>query len=319
MIRFISWAVCLLAASGLAWAQSYPNRPVRVIFPFAAGGAGNIIAETYGRKFTEKFGQNWVIDNRGGAGSTLGTNLVAKASPDGYTLLMGSMTFAVSAATFSKLPYDAVRDFSPITPVGMAVSILAVTPSLPAKNLKELVAVAKAKPGELSFASGGGVGSTGHLTGELFMRMTGIKMLHVSYKGTGLALPDLLSGRVHMVFEPIASMLPNVRAGRMRALGVTTAKRSGAAPEIPSLAEQGLTGFDVATWYGFLAPAGTPKPIIDTLYRALAEFVADPAVKERMAGIGVEPMTLSPGQFAARIKSDLARWGEVARAAGVRL
>ena len=317
MNRFASWAVCLLAASGLAWAQPYPNKPVRVIFPFAAGGAGDIIARAYGQKFTERFGQNWVLDNRGGAGSTLGTDIAAKATPDGYTLLQASLTFAVSAATYTKLPYDPVRDFIPITP--LAVSILAVTPSLPAKNLKELVAVAKAKPGELSFASGGGVGSTGHLTGELFMRMTGIKMLHVSYKGTGLALPDLLSGRVHMVFEPIASMLPNVRAGRMRALGVTTAKRSGAAPEIPSLAEQGLTGFDVATWYGFLAPAGTPKPIIDTLYCALAEFVADPAVKERMAGIGVEPMTLSPDQFAARIKSDLARWGEVARAAGVRL
>ena len=319
MIRFVLWAALLLAAAGLACAQTYPNKPVRIIFPFAAGGAGDIIARTYGQKFAEKFGHGWVLDNRGGAGSTLGTDIAAKAAPDGYTLLQGSMTFAVSAATYTKLPYDAVRDFSPITPVGMAVSLLAVTPSLPANNLKELIAFAKSKPGQLTFASGGGTGSTGHLSGELFKRMAKIDMLHVPYKGTGVALPDLIAGRVHLIFEPIASMMPNVRAGRMRALGVTTAKRSAAAPEIPSLAEQGLEGFDVATWYGYLAPAGTPRPIIDTLYRALVEFVADAEVRKSMAAIGVEPMTLTPKEFAARIKSDIARWSEVARAASVSL
>jgi tripartite-type tricarboxylate transporter receptor subunit TctC len=318
MIRFVSWAACLLAASGLAYAQPYPHKPVRVIFPFAAGGAGDIIARTYGQKFAEKFGQGWVLDNRGGAGSTLGTDIVAKSAPDGYTLLLGSLTFAVSAATFAKLPYDPVRDFSPITPLGMAVSLLAVTPSLPANSVKELVALAKAKPGQLTFASAG-TGSTGHLSGELFKRMTGIDMLHVPYKGTGVAVPDLLSGRVQMIFEPMATMMPHVRSGRMRALGVTTAKRSAAAPEIPSLAEQGLEGFDVATWYGMLAPARTPRPVIDKLYGALAEFVASADARERMSAIGVEFMTLSPDEFAGRIKRDIARWSEVARAAGVSL
>ena len=318
MIRFVAWAACLLAACGLAYAQPYPHKPVRVIFPFAAGGAGDIIARTYGQKFAEKFGQGWVLDNRGGAGSTLGTDIVAKSAPDGYTLLLGSLTFAVSAATFAKLPYDPVGDFSPITPLGMAVSLLAVTPSLPANSVKELVALAKAKPGQLTFASAG-TGSTGHLSGELFKRMTGIDMLHVPYKGTGVAVPDLLSGRVQMIFEPMATMMPHVRSGRMRALGVTTAKRSAAAPEIPSLEEQGLKGFDVATWYGLLAPARTPRPVIDKLYGALAEFVASADAKERMSAIGVEFMTLNPDEFAGRIKRDITRWREVARAAGVSL
>ncbi len=316
MNRFASWAVCLLAASGLAWSQPYPNKPVRIIFPFAAGGAGDVIARAYGQKFTERFGQSWVLDNRGGAGSTLGTDIAAKSTPDGYTLLLGSLTFAVSAATYAKLPYDPVRDFIPITPLAVAVSILAVTPSLPARSMKELVALAKGKPGQLTFASAG-TGSTGHLSGELFKRMTGIDMLHVPYKGTGVAVPDLLSGRVHMIFEPAATMLPHVRAGRMRALGVTTAKRSAAAPEIPSLAEQGLDGFDVATWYGLLAPAGTPRPVIQELHGALVEFVASADVRERMSAIGVESMSLSPDEFAKLIKRDIARWSEVARAAGV--
>ena len=316
MNRFASWAVCLLAASGLAWAQPYPNKPVRVIFPFAAGGAGDIIARAYGQKFTERFGQNWVLDNRGGAGSTLGTDIAAKATPDGYTLLQASLTFAVSAATYTKLPYDPVRDFIPITP--LAVSILAVTPSLPAGSVKELVALAKAKPGQLTFASAG-TGSTGHLSGELFKRMTGIDMVHVPYKGSGPALPDLLAGRVHMIFEPAATMLPHVRAGRMRALGVTSAKRSAAAPEIPSLAEQGLEGYDVATWYGLLAPARTPRRVIETLHRAFAEFAARAEIRERMSAIAVEPMSLSPDEYARLIKRDIARWSEVARAAGVSL
>ena len=225
---------------------------------------------------------------------------------------------AVSPATFAKLPYDPVRDFSPITPLGMAVSLLAVTPSLPASSVKELVALAKAKPGQLTFASAG-TGSTGHLSGELFKRMTGIDMLHVPYKGTGVAVPDLLSGRVHMIFEPMATMMPHVRSGRMRALGVTTAKRSAAAPEIPSLEEQGLKGLDVATWYGLLAPARTPQQVIDKLYGALAEFVASADARERMSAIGVEFMTLNPDEFAGRINRDIARWREVARAAGVSL
>jgi len=318
MIRSVAWAACLLAASSLAYAQPYPHKPVRVIFPFAAGGAGDIIARTYGQKFAEKFGQGWVLDNRGGAGSTLGTDIVAKSAPDGYTLLLGSLTFAVSAATFAKLPYDPVRDFSPITPLGMAVSLLAVTPSLPANSVKELVALAKAKPGQLTFASAG-TGSTGHLSGELFKRMTGIDMVHVPYKGSGPALPDLLAGRVHMIFEPAATMLPHVRAGRMRALGVTSAKRSAAAPEIPSLAEQGLEGYDVATWYGLLAPARTPRRVIETLHRAFAEFAARAEIRERMSAIAVEPMSLSPDEYARLIKRDIARWSEVARAAGVSL
>ncbi len=316
MIRIAAFIVSFFALCSLASAQQYPTKPVRVIFPFAAGGAGDIIARTYGQKFNDKFGQLWILDNRGGAGSTIGTDAVAKAAPDGYTLLLGTLTFAVSAATYKSLPYDPIRDFSPVAPVGMAVSILAVTPSLPVNSVKEMIALAKEKPGSLTFASAG-AGSTGHLSGELFMRMAGVEILHVPYQGTGAAMNDLFGGRTQMIFEPMASMLPHVRGGRMRAIAVTTAKRSGAAPDIPSLAEQGLAGFDVATWYGILAPAGTPIPIVSRLNSALTEFVLSADVKEKMAGIGVEPLTMSPVEFSQRIKTDITRWSEVARTAGV--
>jgi len=316
MIHIAAFIVSFFAMCSLASAQQYPTKPVRVIFPFAAGGAGDIIARTYGQKFNDKFGQLWILDNRGGAGSTIGTDAVAKAAPDGYTLLLGTLTFAVSAATYKSLPYDPIRDFSPVAPVGMAVSILAVTPSLPVNSVKEMIAFAKAKPGTLTFASAG-AGSTGHLSGELFMRMAGVEILHVPYQGTGAAMNDLFGGRTQMIFEPMASMLPHVRGGRMRAIAVTTAKRSGAAPDIPSLAEQGLAGFDVATWYGILAPAGTPVPIVSRLNSALTEFVVSADVKEKMAGIGVEPLTMSPVEFSQRIKTDITRWSEVARTAGV--
>ena len=312
-----AWVAVTLAAAGACGAQGYPNKPVRVIFPFAAGGAGDIIARTYGQKFTEKFGQSWVLDNRGGAGSTIGTEIVAKAAPDGYTLLQCNLTFAVSASVYSKLPYDAERDFAPITTTVNVVSILAVTPSLPVASVKELIAYAKARPGQLSFASAG-VGSTSHMSGELFKRMSGTDMTHVPYKGTGPALPDLLSGRVQVIFEPMPTMLPHVRAGRMKSLGVTTARRSAAAPEMPTLAEQGLDGYDVVLWYGMQAPAGTPKPIIAKLHAAIVEFAASPDVKERLSGIGAEPATMSSAEFSSMIKRDLARWKKVAAEAGIK-
>src|SRR5262245_15854186 len=230
----VSACMALMLGAGVCGAQVYPSKPVRVIFPFAAGGAGDIIARAYGQKFTEKFGQSWVLDNRGGAGSTIGTDIAAKSAPDGYTLFQGNLTLCVSYATYAKLPYDVVRDFAPITTTVNVVSLLAVTPSLPVSTMKELVAYAKARPGQLSFASAG-TGSTSHMSGELFKRMTGIDVTHVPYKGTAPALPDLLSGRVHVIFEPMPTMLPHVRAGRMKALGLTTARRSPAAPDIPTL------------------------------------------------------------------------------------
>lgn len=310
--------VAVAVSQGAAAQAPYPSKPIRVIFPFAAGGAGDIFVRAYGQKFADKFGQNWVLDNRGGAGSTIGTDLVAKAAADGYTLLQATLTFAVSAAVYSKLPYDVERDFAPITTLVNVVPILAATPSLPVSGVQELIAYAKARPGQLSFASTG-PGSSPHLTGELFKRMTGIEMMHVPYKGTSQAFPDLIAGRVQLIFEPMPSMLPHVRAGRMKALGVTTAKRSNAAPEIPTIAEQGLEGFDVVTWYGMLAPAGTPKPVLETLHAAIVEFAALPDVRERLSSIGAEPATLSSAEFAAMIKRDVARWKEVAREANIKL
>ncbi len=313
-----AWMGVMLGAASVSSAQDYPNKPVRVIFPFAAGGAGDIIARAYGQKFTDKFGQSWVLDNRGGAGSTIGTELAAKAPADGYTLLQCNLTLAVSAAAYSKLPYDIARDFAPITTTVNVVSILAVTPSLPVSGVKDLIAYAKAKPGQLSFASAG-TGSTSHMSGELFKRMTGIEMVHVPYKGTGPALPDLLAGRVHLIFEPMPTMLPHVRAGRMRALGVTTARRSSAASDIPTIAEQGLDGYDVVLWYGMVAPAGTPKPVVGKLHAAFVEFAASAEIKEQLSSIGAEPATMSPADFGAMIKRDLARWKKVALEAGIRL
>ena len=296
----------------------YPTKPVRVIFPFAAGGAGDVIARAYGDKFTEKFGQGWVLDNRGGAGSTLGTAIAAKATPDGYTLFQANMTLCVSYAAYEKLPYDPVRDFAPITTTVNVTSLLAVTPKLPVTTMKELIAYARARPGQLSFASAG-PGSTSHFSAELFKRMTGTDIAHVPYKGTGPALPDLLAGRVHMVFEPMVTMLPHVRAGRMKTVGVTSLKRSGAAPDIPSLAEQGLEGYDVVLWYGMLAPARTPRPIIEKLHAAFSEFSAMPDIKEKLSPIGAEPGSTSVEEFAAIIKRDIERWKKVAQEAGIRL
>jgi tripartite-type tricarboxylate transporter receptor subunit TctC len=308
----------IVSIPGISHAQApqYPTKPVRIVFPFAAGGAGDIIARTYGQKFSEKFGQPWVLENRAGAGSTIGADAVAKAPADGYTLLLGTLTFAVSAATYRKLPYDPVKDFSPIAPVGMAVSLLAATPSLEAKSVKELIALAKAQPGKLTFASAG-QGSTGHLSGELFMRMAGIEMLHVPYQGTGAAINDLFGGRTQMIFEPMATMYPHVKAGKMRALAVTTAKRSLAAPEVPTLVEQGLPGYDVATWYGIMGPAGMQQSVVDRLNTALVEFVANAEVKEKMASLGVEPLSMTPAEFSQRIRIDINRWSEVAKSANV--
>ena len=316
--RMSAWIALALVAAGASWAQEYPNKPVRVIFPFAAGGAGDIIARAYGQKFTEKFGQSWVLDNRGGAGSTIGTDIAAKAVPDGYTLFQANMTLCVSYAAYSKLPYDPVRDFAPITTTVNVISLLAVTPSLPVNSMQDLIAYAKARPGQLSYASAGN-GSTSHFSGELFKRMTGVEMMHVPYKGTGPALPDLLAGRVQVIFEPMPTMLPHVLAGRMKALGVTSIKRSAATPEIPTLAEQGLTGFDVVLWYGMLAPAGTPKAVVDRLHAAFVDFAASPDIKEKLSGIGAEPASMSQAEFGAMIKSDIARWKKVAQEAGIKL
>lgn len=316
------WAIAgaglAFCVAGASWPQTYPNKPVRVIFPFAAGGAGDIIARAYGQKFTDKFGQGWVLDNRGGAGSTIGTEIASKAPADGYTLFQCNLTFAVSAAVYGKLPYDAERAFAPITTTVNVVSILAVTPSLPVANVKELIAYAKTRKPPLTFASAG-MGSTSHMSGELFKSMTKTEMMHIPYKGTGPALPDLLAGRVQVIFEPMPTMLPHVRAGRMKALGVTTIRRSAAAPEIPTLAEQGLDGYDVVLWYGMVAPAGTPRPIIEKLHAAFVTFAASPDIKDQLSSIGAEPATMSPAAFGAMIKSDIARWKKVAAEAGIHL
>ena len=308
---------CLAPHTALAQkADAYPDKPVRVILPFAPGGAVDIIARAYGQKFADKFGQSWIYDNRGGAGTTIGAELVAKSPANGYTLLLTTVSHTVSPSIYKSLPYHAERDFAPLTTVVNVVAILAVTPALAAANVQELIALAKAKPGQLSFASAG-TGTVSQFQGELFKLMAGINMMHVPYKGTGPAFPDLVSGRVQLIFEPMPTMLPHVRAGRMRALGVTTAKRSGAAPDIPTIAEQGLADFDVVVWYGAFAPAGTPNPLLEKLHSALVEFAGSDYVRERLATIGAEPATLSRAEFASMIKRDIARWGRVAREAGV--
>jgi len=248
-----------------------------------------------------------------------GSKRVADAAPDGYTFVLGTVgTHAQSQTMYKKPLYNAATDFTPVALVAEVPIVLITRKDLRVNNLKEFIAYARARPGQLSYASAG-LGSTSHFSAELFNRMAGIQMAHVPYKGTGPALPDLLAGRVHVIFEPTLTMLPHVRAGRMKALGVTSLRRAAATPEVPTLAEQGLDGYDVVLWYGMLAPTGTPKPIVDKLHAALVEFAASPYINEKLSPLGAEPTSSSQAEFAATIRRDIARWKKVAAEAGIRL
>ena len=302
----------------LAYAQPYPSKPLHLIVPYAAGGGADIVARTLAQKLSESMGQQVVVDNRAGAAGNIGAALGAKAAPDGYTLLLITNTHATNASLYTKVGYDLAKDFAPITLMSETPLILAVHPSLPARSVKELVAVAKSRPGQLHYSTGGN-GSSAHTAAQLFVSMAGIDLVHVPYKGNVEQTTALMSGYVQLTFSTMSGLLPQVKAGRLRALAMTAAKRAPAAPDIPTIAESGYPGYEVINWTGVVVPTGTSKDIIAKLHTEFLKALGAPDVKNRYAGQGVEPVSSTPEEFAAFIRAELVRWGRVTKQSGARL
>jgi tripartite-type tricarboxylate transporter receptor subunit TctC len=311
-------AACALAAAG-ADAQSYPVRPVRLIVPFSAGGAADVPGRILAQRLAETLGQPTVVENRPGAGSTIGAEAAAKAPPDGYTLFMISNTHFVSAALHRKLAYDALNDYTPITQVTSAPNVLIVHPSLPVKTVKELIALARARPGEINYASSGN-GSTQHLTGALFCRMAGIRMTHIPYRGSGPVTADLLAGQVSVGFPGIAGMLPHIRSGRLRALGVTGARRSPELPEVPTIAEAGVRGYEMVAWFGLAAPRGLPREIQSRLHGEILRVLSTAEMQKSMRAVGQEvAFQHKPEDFFEFLRAESAKWAKVVQESGAQI
>jgi tripartite-type tricarboxylate transporter receptor subunit TctC len=310
-------AVAMLVA-GPAHAQPYPAKPIRFIVPQAAGGSTDILSRTVGQKLSEKLGQQVVMDNRAGANGLIGTELVAKSQPDGHTLLAGGTgTIAINVSLYDKIAYDPIRDFAPVILIAYSTSVLVVHPSVPVKNITELVALAKARPGELRYASAGS-GSSPHLSAELFKTTAGINVVHVPYKGSTPGVVATVSGETSLMFTGIASALAHIKAGRLRALSVNGPKRSSALPEVPTASESGLPGFEVDFWIGILAPAGTPRAIVARLNSEVNRILAQDDVKERLVTLGTDPVGGTSEQFAAVIKADVVKWAKAIKASGAK-
>jgi len=317
----VPYAACLAAAlvyMTAAHAQpAYPQKPIRMVVPFPPGGGTDILARLFGQKMSETLGQQIIIDNRGGAGGTLGTDIAAKAAPDGYTLILVSGSHAINPGLYQKLPYDSVSDFAPITQIATSPGILVVNPSLPVKSVKDLLALARAKPGQINYASAGS-GTPPHLAGELFKVMAKIDMVHVPYKGNAPAFTDVIGGQVSLIFPTMPSAMPFIKSGKLRPIAVTSAKRSPAAPDIPTIAESGLPGYEATSWYGILAPARTPPQIVARLHEVLVSVIGAPDMQDKLAAQGLDPVGNTPQQFAAVIKSEIAKWAKVVKASGAK-
>jgi len=311
-------SVAALLTGVPASAQQYPTRPIRLVVPFPPGGGTDTMARAIGPKLGEALGQQVVPENRGGAGANIGAEIAAKSPPDGYTLMLATITNAIGASLYTRLNYDLVRDFAPITQLATTPHILVVHPSVPVKSVKEFIAFAKARPGELTYSSSGN-GSAAHLAGELFNSLTGVKTVHVPYKGGGPSMIALVGGEVSLAFATMPSAINYVRAGRLRGLAVTTAKRSPSTPELPTLAETGVAGYEAGSWYGLSAPAGTPKEIIGRLHAETIKVVALPDVKERLFNAGFEVVTSSPEQFGEFTRTEIQKWGKLVKAAGLKV
>jgi tripartite-type tricarboxylate transporter receptor subunit TctC len=294
---------------------AYPNRPVRFIVPFPPGGS-DTVARMIGQKFSETFGQQFVIDNRAGAAGTLGAGIAAKAPADGYTIMFATASFAISASLYRNLPYDSIKDFTAVGLVSSGPMLVVAHPSLPIASIRDLVALAKAKPDTLNFASTG-TGTITHLAAELFKSMTGVRMTHIPYKGSGPAQTDLLAGQVQLMFDVIGAALPHARAGTLKALAVTSAKRSALVPDLPTVAESGVPGYDASTWYGVLAPRGTPRSVVNLLSDQIVVTLNTTEFRERLAGLGFEPQISTPEQFADFLRADIAKWARAIKDAGV--
>ena len=299
--------------------QAYPAKPVRVVIAFATGGTTDILGRIYAQKISAATGQPFVVDNRTGAGGTIGTEAVVRSAPDGYTINFGSTSsLAVSPNLYPKLAYDLMRDVAPVIQVATASIMLAAHPSVPVKNMRELIALARARPGQLNYASSGS-GSSLHLCGEYLKYLAKIDLVHVPYKGAGAALPDLIAGQVQLLFSDMAPFVPYVKTGRLRVLAVSTAHRSKLYPDYPTIAEAGVPGYDLAGWYGVVVPVATPRPIVDRLHAEFSKAMRAPDIAERYATLGVEPVDSTPEQFAAYMRTELVKWGDIIKLSGTKL
>lgn len=319
-VRLAAALLCgllLAAAYAPAHAQQYPNRPIRFIVPFPPGGGNDIVGRIVAQRLHEALGQTVVVDNRGGAGGTIGTDITARAPADGHTMLINNISLAVNATLFAKLPYDTLKDLAPVTLVGRQPNLVTVPPSLPVASVREFLDLARAKPGQLVYGTGG-VGTASHLATEMLQLMTGTKMVHVPYKGLGPALIDLMAGRVQLIISTMASALPLVKAGKLKALAVTTAQRSPFFPAVPTMNEAGVAGYEFSTWYMLVVPAGTPQPVIARLNAELQKILTLPAVTNQFSAQGLEPTPTSAAQAQAHLKSEVDKWAKVIRASGAR-
>lgn len=302
---------------GTLAAQTYPAKPIRFIVPFAPGGTTDIIARLMGNKLSEEFGQQVVVDNRGGAGSMIGTEAAAKSPADGYTIILNNIGLAINETLYPKRPYEALKDLAPVSLVGITPNVFVVHPSLPVKSVREFVAFAKARPGELTYASGG-IGSSSHLAGALFQILSGTRVVHVPYKGAGPGLIDVASGQVHFMINSMPAVMTHVKSGRLRALAVSSTKRSQAAPELPTIAESGVPGYDYSTWYGLLVPAGTPQTVVARLNGAVQKALNNSSLREKLTQQGVETEPGTPEKFGSIISADIAKWRKIIREANIK-
>lgn len=316
MIPVVVSGLMIAAFAGAAAAQSYPAKPVRIVVPFAAGGGVDVTARILAQGLTERMGQTVFVENRTGASGIIGTEHVAKSQPDGYTLLVGSQTTQAVVPAMYKTSYDGARDFAPVTVIATSPLLIVVHPSLPVKSVKDLIALAKSRPGQLTF--GAASGGTPHMSGELFKLMAKVDLLFVPYKGEGPAVADAMGGQISMVFSNLPVVLPLARTGKLRGIAVTSAQRVATADEFPTVAESGLPGFEAITWFGFLAPAGVPGDIINKLNAEAARALNAPAVKERMAGMGLFVVANKPEEFSELLKKEIPRWAKVVRDSGVK-
>ena len=310
--------VAIACSAGTASAQNYPAGPVRVIVPFPAGGGVDSAGRLLTTRLTESFGKSFVVENRGGANGNIGTEVVAKAAKDGYTLLFTGAGFVTNPSLYAKVPYDALKDFDPISLMALGPNVLVVHPSLPVKSVTDLIALAKARPGAVGFA-GSGSGSTPHLAGELFNTLAGVRMVHIPYRGSGPAMIGLLSGETPVMFLPAINAVPHIKSARLRAVAVTSTTRLASMPDLPTVAESGLKGYESSQWYGVLAPAGTPDVILNALSAQIVRIMQAPTMKQRLIDDGIVPLGNTRQQFAAYIKTELVKWADVIKRSGARI
>ena len=308
------WVLLPFAANA---ANPYPTRPIRLISPFAPGGGNDIISRTLGPVLTKNLGQSIVVDNRPGANTIVAMEILARATPDGYTLVTSSSSLATNATLYTKLPYDSIKSFAPVSMVGVSPLVVAVNPALPIKTIGELIAAAKAKPGSILYPSAG-TGNSTHLGGELFAVMAGVTLTHVPYKGLGPGLVELMAGRLQAIFSTAPAAIPHIKTGRLRGLAVTTAARSNLMPQLPTVAESGVPGYETGSWYGITAPAGTPRAVVSRLNKEITTVLGTPDFREQLLNAGADPMQTTPEQFAAYVQIEIAKWAKVIKLSGAK-